>query len=321
MPEQAILPQLVRFAISSLISGGTRSFPSRISHPPPRARYTPTRLLEMLPKRGGQIVLLIQEGLLRDQDSGEILDAFSILQNCKIERTLGCRRALGQELGPFLSPQKSYQSVLHFLLGLEDGVLIGDQQLLEPGILHPDVVRDPAIIERYSTGRKARPGRCGSSTGTCRSSLNFPTSLERNPKCPAERESGIEIRLGHTDLGALSRCLVLGAPNIRPPAKEIGRDAHHDFRWGDRNLRSAFQKIGQVARRQAQQHAEGILGLPQLGFKGRNGSQGVIEHRFGLLHIQLRGGAVLKPGLGDLQALLLRFHVLTGNVDPSSQGS
>ena len=52
-----------------------------------------------------------------------------------------------QKFGPFLSLQKGYQVVLHLLLGFEDGVLIGDQQLLEPGILQPDIVRDPAVIE------------------------------------------------------------------------------------------------------------------------------------------------------------------------------
>src|SRR5262249_50084619 len=42
-------PQFVRSRISALISGGTRSAPSRICQPPPSARYTETRLVAMLP--------------------------------------------------------------------------------------------------------------------------------------------------------------------------------------------------------------------------------------------------------------------------------
>jgi len=31
-------------------------------------------------------------------------------------------------------------------VSLENSVLIGDQQLLQPGILNPDIVRDPTIV-------------------------------------------------------------------------------------------------------------------------------------------------------------------------------
>lgn len=63
-----------------------------------------------------------------------------------------------------------------------------------------------------------------------------------------------------------------------------------------------------------------MLGLFQLGFQGRDGSQGIIERRSGLLHIQFRHGAVPKTGFGDLQAFLLDLHILPGNAEPLLQG-
>ena len=73
--------------------------------------------------------------------------------------------------------------------------------------------------------------------------------------------------------------------------------------------------------RQAQQDAESVFGLAQLGLQDGDGGLGAGQDRLGLLHVPLGGGAALKTGLGDLQALPLGLHVMPGDVQPPFQGA
>ena len=72
--------------------------------------------------------------------------------------------ALPQKPGLLLGPQEGDQVILHLLLGAEDGVLISDEQLLEPGVLDPHQVGDLAVIEDIPLHRAGRwsPAGCAS---------------------------------------------------------------------------------------------------------------------------------------------------------------
>mgnify|MGYP003693904151 CR=1 FL=1 len=132
---------------------------------------------------------------------------------------------------------------------------------------------------------------------------------------PIREKVGKEIGLGHSDLGRLRDRLQLGAPDVRPAAQQIGRDAHDDLRRRDRDRGRAVQQITEVVRRHAEQHAESIPRLASLRLEGRQRRLGVQEHGPGLLHVELGHGAVREPGLDDLQGLLLDVDVLLGDAD------
>ena len=137
----------MRFAISSLISGGNQILSFSDLPATAKGPVHPHQIAGDVAQGASQIVLLIQERLLRDRT---VVKSSVPSRYCRIARSrerLAAVALLAQKSGPLLGLQKSDQIVLHFLLGCENSVLISDEQLLEPGILHPDIVRDLAIIE------------------------------------------------------------------------------------------------------------------------------------------------------------------------------
>src|SRR5215831_3509498 len=95
----------------------------------------------------GQAVLLIQQSLLGGQDGREVRHAFPVLANGEGDRGLSGRHALGQDLRSILIAQEGSQIVLHILLRRQDGVLVGEQERLELGVLHADIICDLPIVE------------------------------------------------------------------------------------------------------------------------------------------------------------------------------
>ena len=81
----------------------------------------------------------LKQRLLGGQDGGEVGDPFPVLDDRQVQRPLGGLGALSAEnLACSWVLQEGDQVILHLLLGAEDGVLIGDEQLLETGVLEPD---------------------------------------------------------------------------------------------------------------------------------------------------------------------------------------
>ncbi len=265
-------------------------------------------------ERAGQAVLLGQERLLSGQDGGEVGHALSVLQDGQVDRRPAGRDALGQEIGPVLRAEEGGEVVLHVLLGRENRSLIGEQELLEVRVLHADVVRDLAVVEDV-------PLHGGADLDLPAAPAEHVAEPER-PQIGREEdqladqgEGGEEVGLGHSDLGRLGDRLELGAADVGPAAQQIGRDADDDLRRRDRDRGRAVQQITEVVRGHAEQHGESIPRLASLRLEGRQRRLGVQEHGPGLLQVELGHGAVLEPGLDDLQGLLLDVDVLLGDAD------
>ena len=60
---------------------------------------------------------------------------------------LGRGHAQRQVLGPLPVLQVAAQTAFHFCRGAKHGVLVVDDRLLEMGVLHADVVRDPSVVQ------------------------------------------------------------------------------------------------------------------------------------------------------------------------------
>src|SRR5215467_3964034 len=177
----------------------------------------------------GQAVLLIQQRLLSGQDGREVRHAFPVLANGEGDGGLGRRHALGQDLRPILIAQEGRQIVLHILLGRQDGILVGEQERLELGVLHADVVRDLAIVEDVPLAGGAGLDRAASPPEHIAEAEAAQVRGEEK-ETASEREGREKLRLGHSDLSGLSGCLKLGAPDVRSAAQQVGRDAHDDLR-------------------------------------------------------------------------------------------
>src|SRR5215472_1077351 len=178
----------------------------------------------------GQAVLLIQQRLLSGQDRREVRHAFPVLANGEGDGGLGRRHALGQDLRPILIAQEGGQIVLHILLGRQDGVLVGEQERLELGVLHADVVRDLAIVEDVPLDSGTDLDRTASPPEHIAEAEAAQVRREED-ETAGEGEGREKICLGHADLGRLSDRLQLRTPDIRSPAQQVGRDAHDDLRW------------------------------------------------------------------------------------------
>ena len=155
---------------------------------------------------------------------------------------LSCR-----EGGLFLGAQERRQIVLHVLLGAEHGVLISDEQCLERASWNRTIVGDLAVVEDIPRSRRADGAAAVSPVEHVWPGKILPTSLDRSPKVPNRDKRRVEVGLGHADLGALGHGVVFRRPNIRPPAQQVRRNAHHHPGGRRRDLPGlALQLVGQA---------------------------------------------------------------------------
>ena len=127
-----------------------------------------------------------------------------------------------------LRAEKDDEVVLDVLLGRQHRILVSEDQLLEGGILHADVVRDLAVVEDVPLDR--RTGLDGPAAPPEHvAEPECPQVRRQEDQAPDQREGRKEIGLRHSDLRGLSGGSQLGAPDIRPAAQQVGRDAHDDL--------------------------------------------------------------------------------------------
>ena len=107
------------------------------------------------PLRLGQRVLLLHQVLLQLVTRVKSTVPAFVLNLGDLDGLLGVVHAFGLELRPLLGFQEGHQAVLHILIGVQDRVLIGGHQLLEPGILEAHVIQDAAVVEDVPLKRRA----------------------------------------------------------------------------------------------------------------------------------------------------------------------
>ena len=102
-----------------------------------------------------QHVLLLHQVLLQLGDAGEIDRPGLVLRQHDLDRFFGVVHAGGLELRAPLGAEEGHQPVLHFLVGVENRLLVGGHQFLELGVLEPDVVQNPSVIQDVPLERRA----------------------------------------------------------------------------------------------------------------------------------------------------------------------
>ena len=148
----------------------------------------------------------------------------------RVKRTLGGR--FGRVENPLLlaAAQVRDHIVLYLPHRAEDGVLVVHQELLEPGILDPDVVGDATVIEHVPA--EVRPAEEGHRVGT--EELADPAvagprrvGLVRGHDAEeaGQPEAGIQISFGYAHRRALCRRREFGLANIGTTPQQVGGSA------------------------------------------------------------------------------------------------
>jgi hypothetical protein len=155
------------------------------------------------------------------------------------------------------------------LLGTEHRLLVVGDLLLVAGILHAYVVADPPVVEDRPAKRR---------TTEAFETVALPDVgevLGGEADVAEQREGREQVCLGDADLRALRGELALGASNVGTAAQHLGGNADRDLCVRRRNRpRVVAEDVAQVARRNAQQNAERVLGLTNRRLQHRNGRFG-----------------------------------------------
>ena len=155
--------------------------------------------------------------------------------------------------------------------------------------------------------------------------LRDSNSLERSggfvTDGAVDEDGGVQVGLGHADLGALGRHLALGAADIGAAAEQVGRNARGDpGRHGRQRLgvqlRPRTELRLQIARRDAQQDTERVVRLTEHDLEGRDGRAGLFQDGPGLFHVEPGRRADPELLLDEGQDALLNPDVVAGDLDP-----
>ena len=197
--------------------------------------------------RIGQACFFLQQDAFRVDHALIIHGAFLILYPGDLHRPLGRCDGVLLKHQSFLVLEKPDQRIFHFLGGPEHGVLVVDEQLLEPRILDAHVVLDAAVIENgppESSGRRNRRDCPVKQIVQVRIVGQRPTlAAALEPDLTEKRKAGIEIRFGHANAGTLGGGIQLGTADIGTPAQQFRRHAHGHFCRGRRNPFGSLQRV------------------------------------------------------------------------------
>src|SRR5207248_11215513 len=130
-----------------------------------------------------------------------------------------------------------------------------------------------------------------------------------------ERETGIKIGRRNADASALGSHEALGTAKVRPAPQQLGRHTYGNFGRRDRDYAVA-QLRKQVAHRDAQKHAQPVVGETQTYFQLLLESERVAQVRTHLRLIDLSARAGLEPVLGLLDQLGLDDDVVRHVLEP-----
>ena len=179
------------------------------------------------------------------------------------------------------------------------------------GVLDADVVGDAPVVEdRPADARAAEV-------------LEAPPLEEvgevlgRDAHRADQREARQQVGLGDADLRALRGERALGDADVGAAAQEIGGDAERDARRRVRDHGAArADQVVEVARRDAEQDRERVLGLPDAGLEVGDERARVFEQRGGLRRVEPGHLAGLELLVGDREAALLDRDVGVRDVEP-----
>jgi len=189
---------------------------------------------------------------------------------------------------------------------LAHGFLVGDDQLLEAGVLHAHVVRDEAVIEQVPGD--ARAAHRGERACRARERAGAPH------KRADQRHGWVQVGFRDADQRGLRGHLLLRRANVGAAQQQIGGhilehrpvDERDEARLGRLHV-----QLRQRAGRAAQQHAKRMTRHRDLALEYGNAAQRAEILGLRLLEIELVGFAALEELLRDLVAALLQLRVVS----------
>ncbi len=222
--------------------------------------------------------LLDEQRLLGVEDPLIVGKALLITQHRQIVGALSRGDGLGQDPVLLDGPHVGGHGILHFSGGLQHGLAIGDQSLLQPGILDPYVVADAAIVEK---GPEEAPARAVGQTVTVEQITGGGEAQKTG-----QAEARVERSLCHADLCVQSHRIHFRHAYVRASSQEIGGDSDGKLLGKGRKLAVCVQQPREIARLSSQQRAERVSGQLKCGFECRYRSLGTQQERVRLLQVQ-----------------------------------
>src|SRR5262249_15279480 len=205
-------------------------------------------------------------------DDREVGGALHVFQDPDLERAEGGLHALLQVLHLVTGLDELRDAVLHFLLRLEHGVLVFDEQRLELRILHADVVGELSVVEDVPLDGRSD----GVAQGLRREGVGQTDAADvgrERADVAEEGERGEQVALREADLGALRRRIELGLPHVRATAKEVGGYPDGRLLRCGRDAGGPVQQGIERTGRHAQEYAERVLGRRQRQVRRRDGGR------------------------------------------------
>ena len=260
--------------------------------------------------------MLVLCGLGRD-DRGKIGAARVVLLKRQFGGAPGGFGSLLEQGQALAGADEGAHGVLGFLQCPQHRLFVGDEALLENGVLRAHGIVQPSVVEEGQHQRWR--GACGEGVvreGVSQREGPDVASLESQKAADGKRRE--QRRLVDAYTRALGRRFLFRLPYIGPPAQEIRRDTY-GYVQRDKGLGGAFRRVwhcplrkrfprcgpgrrprcsgsrlrrlrhparGQFrygAGRDAEQHAQGIAAGDQLGFQLRDVGFRILLHGDGLI--------------------------------------
>src|SRR5210317_952311 len=166
--------------------------------------------------------------------------------------------------------QVSDDGVFHVTLGLQYGIAVIDQQLLEQGVLQSNVALQPTVVEQVPLERtKQAPGLAGALE-------QIATLHGTGADASTDRQMRVELGHGITDLRTLGGELTLRTADIRASPDQI---LWHTKGYIDRRSRNACffsEHSVEFLWGISQKERQSILDLLQGGLQRRGRGPGVV---------------------------------------------
>jgi hypothetical protein len=267
----------------------------------------------------GPTILLAGQGSQGADDGVEVHQAVLVLGRRHISRTLGggCSRLQGLEL--LMGLEIGHDGVPHLCLGLQHGLAVVLQELLESRVLQPNVIFEPSVVEDVPLETTKETVVKAVSTEEVAEFL-VACGRDAGSNAPADAEMRIELTDGKADLGALGGQLTLGYADIGPPADQILGHADGDLEGGGWNRLGSAEHPAHVIGRPAGKDRKSVIELLQGLLERGQGGYGIVEQGLGLVNVEGADLAAFVLRGGDLQALALELEVVFRHREPLPGG-
>ena len=173
-------------------------------------------LRDAAPRRH-EALLLAEERALRVEDSLEVDEALAVLHVGDVEGAARGLHRFREDRDLRAELREADRGVFELAGRAQHRVLVLLEELLEAGVLHEHLIRQPAPVEDV-------PDEGGTEAPVERVRRTASTEDAERTTEPVERDGRIELRLAHADARRLRGHLQLGRAHVGPAA-QAGRRA------------------------------------------------------------------------------------------------